>query len=577
MPFKVIGSTSGNVAEVTAANALKVDTSAVTDVRQVAQSIAATSGNNVAAGALNGQASALVKITGTWTGTVTFEGLSDGTNYDPIAGRMVASANQWMASATANGVWLFPIAGFQNFRVRCSTTGTGTIVVSISTSVAEFGIESSAWRADSVLRTSLDPSALFTDAFDSLDTTDKWTTGGTTAPTATLGELTCPAGTPALAQSTLISKPTFGLNINAYLNFPVLVQFEAGVITGNKRFWGLGVNTGTWTVAVPLTNGVGFELLDTDGALYGVVYSGSTRTQSVALTRPTDGLYHRYSMLYKTSRVYFEIDNVAVGSIALPNPAVAALSLAIGSVNGAAVLGTAAVLKCSIIGVADTSRNNLRISDGLLPSRQAQVRAGRAMVITPTLDHGALGHYRVTHRCALIATQAANSRLFELRNTSTNIIIVTRLVLKWLMTGAHTAAIEDSLDVFRCTTFSAVDTVGTVTPVPTLRRTLGMAASPGGAAVRGVTIAGAAAGMTGGTLTKDSNAFAQLPQWLLLAMPTAGATQDVRLDVVDDVNGTHPLTLATNEGFEIENRVLLGAAAGSSVYIDCSWAEVTAY
>jgi hypothetical protein len=32
-----------------------------------------------------------------------------------------------------------------------------------------------------------------------------------------------------------------------------------------------------------------------------------------------------------------------------------------------------------------------------------------------------------------------------------------------------------------------------------------------------------------------------------------------------------------NEGFIIENRVLLGAAAGSSVYIDFSWAEVTGY
>ena len=30
-------------------------------------------------------------------------------------------------------------------------------------------------------------------------------------------------------------------------------------------------------------------------------------------------------------------------------------------------------------------------------------------------------------------------------------------------------------------------------------------------------------------------------------------------------------------GIEVENRVLLGAAAGSSIYIDCSWAEVAIY
>lgn len=186
-----------------------------------------------------------------------------------------------------------------------------------------------------------------------------------------------------------------------------------------------------------------------------------------------------------------------------------------------------------------------------------------------------IGHYRVNHRCALIATQAANSRLFELRNTGTNLIIITRLLIKWLHTAAHTAAIEDSIDVFKCTGFTAVDTTNTVTPTASAKRT-SMTAAPGNAAIRGATVAGAAAGMTGGTLTKDGGSIGQLPKWLLLAQPTAGLVDPTVVDVFDDVNGTHPLTLVQNEGIEIENRVLLGAAAGSSVYIDCSFAEVAA-
>src|SRR6266851_4037679 len=189
---------------------------------------------------------------------------------------------------------------------------------------------------------------------------------------------------------------------------------------------------------------------------------------------------------------------------------------------------------------------------------------------------GVLGHYRVNHRCAIVATQAANSRLFSMRNNGTNLIVPTRLILKWLMTGAHTAAIEDSLDVFKATGFTVSDTVNVVTPVGSRKRTT-MAAAPGGAEIRGVTIAGAAAGMTGGTLTKDGGSFAQLPQWLLLAQPTAAVVPDQRVDAEDDVNGTHPFVFAQNEGFEIENRVLLGAAAGSSLYIDFSYAEVTGY
>lgn len=192
------------------------------------------------------------------------------------------------------------------------------------------------------------------------------------------------------------------------------------------------------------------------------------------------------------------------------------------------------------------------------------------------MEYGALGHYRTNHRCALVNAQAANSRLFEIRNTGSNIVIPTRLVLKWLQTGAHTAAIEDSLDIFKVTGFSAVDTTNTVTPVASAKRT-NMAAAPGGVAIRGVTIAGAAAGMTGGTMTKDGTAVGQLPQWFTTTVSTSSVTPPVALDAFDDVNGTHPFALANNEGIIIENRVLLGAAAGSMVYIDMSYLEVATY
>lgn len=191
------------------------------------------------------------------------------------------------------------------------------------------------------------------------------------------------------------------------------------------------------------------------------------------------------------------------------------------------------------------------------------------------LYYGTLGHYRVNHRCALVATQAANSRLFEVRNShASNLIVPTRLVIKWIQTAAHTAAIEDSLDVYKVTSFTAVDTTNTVTPVATEKRT-SMGAS--GAVLRGVTVAGAAAGMTGGTLTKDTSAAGQLPQWLLAALPTGSTIIAQLLENFSDLNGEHPFVLAADEGLIIENRVLLGAAAGSSVYIDFAWAEVPSY
>lgn len=194
------------------------------------------------------------------------------------------------------------------------------------------------------------------------------------------------------------------------------------------------------------------------------------------------------------------------------------------------------------------------------------------------LEFGALGHYRVSHRCAIVNTQAATSRLFELRNPSTtNLIVPTRLRLSWLPTGAHTAAIEDSLDVYKCTGFTLLDTTNTVTPTAARARTGNMAAAPGSAQLRGVTIAGNSAGMTGGTLTKEGTALFQTPVWLLAALPTASLVTPTIVDLFFEDDDEHPVVLGQDEGIIIENRVLLGAAAASSVYIDLAYAEITAF
>ena len=190
-----------------------------------------------------------------------------------------------------------------------------------------------------------------------------------------------------------------------------------------------------------------------------------------------------------------------------------------------------------------------------------------------------IGHYRVTHRFAIVATQAAGSRLFEIRNGG-NLIIPTRMIVKLLTLSAHTAIIENSLDVYKGLGFSIVDTTNTVTPVALAKRTTGMTGAPGNAQIRGVTVAGAAAGMTGGTITALANPIAQLPyvapQAVMAVTETTPRYSD-KLDVFDDVNGTHPFVLEANEGIVLANRVLLGAAAGASVYVDFSWAEVTAF
>lgn len=184
------------------------------------------------------------------------------------------------------------------------------------------------------------------------------------------------------------------------------------------------------------------------------------------------------------------------------------------------------------------------------------------------------GHYKYSVRILSTAAQAANSRIFELRNPNATPIILTRLTLRALQVAAGTAQ-ENSLDCFRCTSFTVLDTTNTVTPGSSVKRTTGMTAFPGGAQVRHLTVAGAAAGMTGGTMTKDANMFATLPFNVAAAISTS--YQWGPLDCVDDVNGTHPFVFGQNEGFEIENRVLNVTSYGMAWFLDVSWADALAF
>lgn len=193
--------------------------------------------------------------------------------------------------------------------------------------------------------------------------------------------------------------------------------------------------------------------------------------------------------------------------------------------------------------------------------------------VTP-LEYGALGHYRTSVRINSTTAQAANSRIFELRNSGSNLIVLTRLTLRALQTAAGTAQ-ENSIDAYRCTGFSAVDTTNTVTPVSSVRRTSMQPYASGGFQCRHLTLAGAAAGMTGGTLTKDTQFFATLPYNVAAAINTTSIWGPY--DCADDVNGTHPFVFAANEGFIVENRVLNVTSYGITWFIDCSWAEVTAF
>ncbi len=73
-------------------------------------------------------------LSGTFVGTVVFEGTVDGTNYVSIPGSVPATGAT-VTSTTAGGTWAFDIAGLTAFRARCSVYTSGTMaIVGVATS-----------------------------------------------------------------------------------------------------------------------------------------------------------------------------------------------------------------------------------------------------------------------------------------------------------------------------------------------------------------------------------------------------------------------------------------------------------
>ncbi len=211
--------------------------------------------------------------------------------------------------------------------------------------------------------------------------------------------------------------------------------------------------------------------------------------------------------------------------------------------------------------------NGSLIGGGLAAFKAANVHA-------KPLDYGTLGHYRCVSLVALSALQAANSRLFELRNSGSNLIVPTLIEVQATATGDVSPENALWLSLYGCTNFTGVDDTNTTTPSVMVVRPTGMSAAPGGAQVR--SLSGTfTAGMTGWTATK-SGAHSSFLAWMSSA--SADRPACVKRFVCSTEQTSHPPVYAANQGFVIEN-VQLGPDMANTVVvlITVAWAEVTAY
>jgi hypothetical protein len=87
---------------------------------------------------VTGYASVGIQITGTWTGTHTFEGSVDAATYQAL-NCVATNGSSAVTTTTSNGVWVCSAAGLKSVRVRFSTASSGSSVVTLQAALAGGG------------------------------------------------------------------------------------------------------------------------------------------------------------------------------------------------------------------------------------------------------------------------------------------------------------------------------------------------------------------------------------------------------------------------------------------------------
>jgi hypothetical protein len=86
---------------------------------------------------ITGQAGATIQLSGTFTGTISFEVTADGGNYIAINGQAVNGVAA-VSTATAVGIYRFNVTGLQRIRCRCSAAMTGLALITFRLSSASY-------------------------------------------------------------------------------------------------------------------------------------------------------------------------------------------------------------------------------------------------------------------------------------------------------------------------------------------------------------------------------------------------------------------------------------------------------
>ena len=227
------------------------------------------------------------------------------------------------------------------------------------------------------LRVTNEPSSWFTEPFDTLDTTNRWTTKLATGTAAvTNGVLAISSSTTASAYGGLSTQPTFCANGLNFVALGCTLIIPTWTQANTKRFWGWGSVPTTPTTAIPVTNGAGFEI-DDAGNFLAVVYETNVRTQAINIntSKVPDGQPFYTAIARRADRIDFYVNDTLIpaATILIPTLDISTLPAYLIAVNGAVAPAAAATMNVTAFGIADTGQNAQSIKDPTNPFWAAAV------------------------------------------------------------------------------------------------------------------------------------------------------------------------------------------------------------
>lgn len=252
------------------------------------------------------------------------------------------------------------------------STNNALHTVSVGSNGVEAGVTTYGYA-----RVTQEPSSLFTEPFDSLDTTNRWTTKLATGTAAVAnGVLAISSSTTASAYGGLSTQATFTANGLNFLALGCTLIIPTWTQANTKRFWGWGSVPATPTTAIPVTNGCGFEI-DDAGNFFAVVYESTVRTQAININsaKSADGVPFYTAIARRADRIDFYVNNTLtpVATILIPTLDVSTLPAYLIAVNAASAPAAAATMNITAFGIADTGQNAQSIKDPTNPFWQAAV------------------------------------------------------------------------------------------------------------------------------------------------------------------------------------------------------------